>query len=77
MLTTIVAFDSVIVSGLKLYGIYKIPSGPILNLFRFKSILNIFVSFDSRETWTYAGSLKGFLNINILDVLFPTAVEIG
>ena len=48
MLTTIVALDSVIVSGLKLYGICKIPSGPILNLFRFKSRLKILVSFDSR-----------------------------
>jgi hypothetical protein len=52
ILTTIVAFDSVIVSGLKLYGIYKMPSGPIENLFLFKSIEKIFASFASSDTYT-------------------------
>lgn len=53
------------------------PKGPILNLLRFNSILNILGSLASNETVTDVGSLKGFLKINILDVLLPTAVEIG
>jgi hypothetical protein len=40
-------------------------------------MLKILVSFDSRETWTWAGSLNGFLKISMLEVLLPTAVEMG
>ena len=49
----------------------------MLNLFLFSSKLKILFSFDSRCTETVEGSLNGFLKQSILDVLLPTAVEIG
>ncbi len=51
--------------------------GPMLNLLRFKSREKIFWSSASKTTLTVDGSLKGFLKVNIDEVLFPTAVEIG
>jgi hypothetical protein len=37
ILTTMVALVSVIILGENEYGIWRIPSGPMLNLFLFKS----------------------------------------
>jgi len=40
-------------------------------------MLNILFSLLSRCTVTVDGSLKGFLKVSMLEVLLPTAVEIG
>jgi hypothetical protein len=77
MLITMVALLSVIVNGEKEYGIWRIPNGAILNLFLFKSKANTLGSSVSIWTYTVEASLKGFLNVSIDDVLFPTAVDIG
>ena len=77
MLTTMRARDSVIVSGEKEYGIYKMPRGPTLNLFRLSKSEKILLSSPSICTETDAGSLNGFLKLSIEEVLLPTAVEIG
>ena len=81
---TMVALLSVMESGENEYGICKIARGPILNLFLFSRSEKILLgaellksSSDSRWTLTVDGSLKGFLKVNMEEVLLPTAVEIG
>ena len=59
------------------YGICKIPSGPMLNLFLFSNSEKILGSSVSMCTDTLDPSLNGFLNVSIDEVLLPTAVEIG
>jgi hypothetical protein len=49
----------------------------MLNLFLFSKSENILLSSVSICTFTVDGSLKGFLKVNIDDVLLLTAVEIG
>ncbi len=49
----------------------------MLNLFLFNSNENILLSSVSMFTCTFEASLNGFLNVNILDVLLPTAVDMG
>ena len=58
--------------------------GPMLNLFLLRRREKILLgaellksSSDSRWTFTVDGSLKGFLKVNMEEVLLPTAVEIG
>ena len=77
MLTIMVALLSVIVYGENEYGIWRIPRGPMLNLFLFRRSENILVSSVSMWTITEVGSLNGFLKVSIEEVLLPTAVEIG
>lgn len=77
MLTEIIAWVSVILVGENENGIYNIPIGPMLNLFHFKSNVNIVGSGVSNETITVVGSQNGFLKLSILEVLFPTEVDIG
>lgn len=48
-----------------------------MNLFLFRSKANILESSVSKCTDTVDCSLKGFLKVNIEEVLFPTAVDIG
>ena len=49
----------------------------MLNLFLFRSNENILPSSPSIWTETAAGSLNGFLKLNIEEVLLPTEVDMG